>query len=161
MTVPQLADLFSVLPHDDMTELMELLPEEQAERIQAILSEREATAGALVSTDFVAMRPETHGRPGPGRASAAPGGSPRAISYIYVVDGRRQYALGVVDLRELVLAADDTTLGEHHDLAGGRAPRRTTSGRTSRRLFAKYHYRMIPVVDPGTTCSASSTTTTS
>ena len=30
MSVPQLADLFSVLPHDDMMELMALLPKEQA-----------------------------------------------------------------------------------------------------------------------------------
>ena len=33
----------NTLPHDHMSELMKLLPKEQVERIQAILSEREAT----------------------------------------------------------------------------------------------------------------------
>jgi len=34
MSVAQLADLFSVLPHDQMVKMMELLPAEQAERIK-------------------------------------------------------------------------------------------------------------------------------
>ena len=34
MSVPQLADLFSVLPHDQMIKMMDLLPKDQAERIQ-------------------------------------------------------------------------------------------------------------------------------
>jgi len=40
MSVPQLADLFSVLPHDDMTEMMDLLPKKDAARIHAIISDR-------------------------------------------------------------------------------------------------------------------------
>ena len=59
MSIPQLANLFSVLPHDDVTELMELLSAEDAAKIRAILSEREATAGALMSSEFVAVPPDT------------------------------------------------------------------------------------------------------
>ncbi len=54
-----MADLFSVLPHDDKMELMALLPKEQAGEIEAILSEREATARALMSADCVTMPKET------------------------------------------------------------------------------------------------------
>ena len=59
MSIPQLADLFTVLPHDDMTELITLLPPTEAERIRAILSEREVTAQALMSSNFVEMDRET------------------------------------------------------------------------------------------------------
>jgi magnesium transporter len=68
------------------------------------------------------------------------------ISYIYLVGEPGKMLLGVVDLRELVLAADALTLGdlmvapvvaaEADDLRDDLAE-----------LFAKYHYRMIPVVN--------------
>ena len=51
--MPQLAALFSVLPHDDVTELTGLLPKEQAERIQALASQREVTARTLMSTEYL------------------------------------------------------------------------------------------------------------
>ena len=53
MSVPQLADLFSVLPHDDKMQLLPLLPPDQAQRIEVILSQREVTAQALMSAHFV------------------------------------------------------------------------------------------------------------
>lgn len=145
LSVPQLADLFSVLPHDDMAELMGLLPKDQAERIQDILSDQEVTAGDLKSSDFFAVRKES--RVGPVLEELRRSGrEPEAISYVYVVGGDGKMLLGVVDLRDLVLAADHMTVGEimispvvsaeeddvREDLA---------------EFFAKYHFRMIPVVD--------------
>ncbi|MCX7014157.1 MAG: hypothetical protein NTW86_16675 [Candidatus Sumerlaeota bacterium] len=56
MSIPQLANLFSVLPHDDVTELLGLLPGDQAERIRAMRSEREVTARALMSTENATRR---------------------------------------------------------------------------------------------------------
>ena len=52
MSVPQLADLFSVLPHDDKMQLLPLLPPDQARRIEGILSQREVTAQALMSSQL-------------------------------------------------------------------------------------------------------------
>jgi len=145
MTVPQLADLFSVLPHDDMMELMGLLSDEQKGRIRAILSEREATARTLVSSDFVASAPES--QVGPFLNELRRGGrEPDALAYIYILNNG--VLQGVVDLRELVLAGDHMKMGdimvspvvsaEEDDLREDLVE-----------LFAKYHYRMIPVVDPG------------
>ena len=71
---------------------------------------------------------------------------PSNISCVYITEGEQRLLLGVVDLRELVLSGDDATLGDimvspvvtaeaddvQEDLA---------------EMFAKYHYRMIPVVD--------------
>ena len=145
MSVPQLADLFSVLPHDDMTELMELLPGPSAERIHAILSEREATAGALLSTDCVKVDKEaTVGKVlGDLRSS---GREPETISYLYVVNGDGSTLVGVVDLRELVLAGDGTAIGELMAFPVV-AAEATDLKEDLAEIFAKYHYRMIPVVD--------------
>jgi len=146
MSVPQLADLFSVLPHDQMIQMMDLLPPDQAARIKAIVSDREATAGALLSANFITAAKETkvadilHDI----RASQR---EHDAISYVYIVAGEEKLLLGVVDLRALVVAADDAALG---DLMA--SPVVTAQQDDVREdlaeLFAKYHFRMIPVVDP-------------
>jgi CBS domain-containing protein len=145
MTVPQLADLFSVLPFDDVQELLELLNAQVAERVRNILSEREAEADDIMSQDYVAASKE---------ASVAQtlksirqvDREPRSISYIYVVNGDNMILVGVVDLRELVIAPDEALLGDIMV-----SPVVTADVNTSRgdlvEMFAKYHYRMIPVVD--------------
>jgi magnesium transporter len=147
MSVPQLADLFSVLPHDDMTELMELLPEASATRIEAILSEREATAAALLSTDYVKVGKEAT----VGEILSdirRSGREPETISYVYVVNGDGGTLVGVVDLREIVLAADATTIGELMAFPVVAAEASDIKEDLAE-IFAKYHYRMIPVVDSG------------
>ena len=145
MSTSQLADLFSVLPHEQMTNLMQLLSPEQAERVRAILSEREAKARDIMCSDFVVAPKDT--RVGEIIEKIRRSGTdPEAISYIYLIDTTTQSLIGVVDLRDLILTADHVTLGEimvspvvsaevndmREDLA---------------EMFAKYHYRMIPVVD--------------
>lgn len=144
MSVPQLAALFSVLPHDQMSAMMNLLPEDIRKRLNAILTEEESTAGALFSTDFVAFPKEA--KVGDVlRNIRTTAREQDSISYIYVL-GTEGQLVGVVDLRDLVLAQDDKPLGEmmvspvvciqeddtHDDLG---------------EMFAKYHFQMIPVVD--------------
>jgi CBS domain-containing protein/uncharacterized protein YrrD len=145
MSVPQVADLLSILPHDDQVEMLGLLPQEQAARIRGIMADRESSAKALMSTDFLAMTKDV--KVGQVLASIRTSGRDRhSIPYIYVVAGDQNVLAGVVDLRELLLAPDDKTLGDimaapvvsadedilRDDLAA---------------LFSKYQYRMIPVVD--------------
>ena len=105
MSTAQLADLFSVLPHDDKVELLALLPKDQAAKIEMILSDREATARTLMSTGCVTMPKETHGR----RRHAATAHiavDHDMVSYIYITAEPDRMLMGVVDLRELVLAPD-------------------------------------------------------
>ncbi len=145
MTVPQLVGLFSVLPHDDVEELMALLSKEQADRVRDIMSEREVTASDILSSDFI-MVFKTERVGDVLEKIRRSGREPEVISYIYVVNGDGKTLLGVVDLRELVLAADHLPMAdvmispvvtaEESDLQEDVAE-----------MFAKYHYRMIPVVD--------------
>lgn len=144
MSTPQLADLFSVLPHDDMSELMDLLPPEQAHKIQNILSEREVTARDLMSTNVVAVSGDLTVKDALALIRT-PGRDPDTISYIYIVNPENVLQ-GVVDLRDLVLSPEDKPLTEIMV-----SPVVTAEEDNLRddlaEIFAKYHYRMIPVVD--------------
>jgi len=145
MTIPQLAGLFSVLPHDNVSELMGLLPKEQADRVKAILSERETTARGMMSHEYMAIEKDMnvgeilekirHSQMDPGH-----------ISYIYIVNGDGKTLLGVVDVRELLLSRDDMTVGEIMASPVVTAEADDVQDDLAE-MFAKYHYRMIPVVD--------------
>jgi CBS domain-containing protein/sporulation protein YlmC with PRC-barrel domain len=144
MSVPQLAALFSVLPHDLVTTMMGLLPKEEAERIRAITSQEESTARAVMSTEYLAVNGGTL----VGdllteiRTSQRPHES---ISYVYIVAPDRMLR-GVVDLRDLVLANNDIPL-EAIMNAPVVSIQEDDPLDDLAELFAKYHYRMIPVVD--------------
>ena len=145
MSVPQLADLFTVLPHNQVQAMIGLVPPEHATRLRAILSERESTAHALMSSDCLTVpRDRTVGEVlseirGSGR-------EPDTISYVYVVADEERTLAGVLDLRELVLARDETPVTEVMV-----APVITAEEEDLREdieaLFAKYHFRMLPVAD--------------
>ena len=145
MSIPQLADLLSVLPHEDQVKMLALLPATEAERIKAILSEREVTARALLSSDYVAMPKETAVDQVLQQIRAAYR-EHEAISYIYIVVPDTHLLVGVVDLRDVVLAADTVALGEL--MASPVVAAQEDDMREDlAELFAKYHYRMLPVVD--------------
>jgi Mg/Co/Ni transporter MgtE len=145
LSVPQLADLFSVLPQDRVTDLIEMLPAEHAQRVKAILNEREVTAGALMSVDYVAKgKSEKVGGVLAGLRSS--GREKEAISYVYVVDDGGKTLRGVVDLRDLVLAKDDATL-EDIMISPAISVDDTDPRDDLHPLFTKYHFRMLPVVD--------------
>jgi magnesium transporter len=145
MNVAQLADLFAVLPHDHVMQLTKMLPEETGRRLHAILSEREVTARSLLTTEYLAAAREQR----VGDVLAEIRASDReadAISYLYVVEGEERTLVGVVDLRDLLLAPDEALLAdvmvspvvsaEAEDLRDD-----------LQEIFAKYHYRLLPVVD--------------
>jgi len=145
MSVPQLADLFSVLPHDDVTKMLKLLPKEDADKINAIISEHETTARPLMCDDYVAVSKETT----VGQVLAmirAAKRDPEAISYIYVVSDTGNFLVGVADLREMILAPDATPLGEVMAAPVVSAQEDDTR-ETIEELFVKYHFRMVPVVN--------------
>ena len=145
LSVPQLADLLSVLPHHDQTKLLEALPAGDAERIRGILSEREVDARALMSADFIAVPRETAA----GNVLRDIRTSKReheAISYIYVIVPESKLLVGVVDLRDVVLASDATPLADLM-VSPVVAAQEDDVRDDLAELFAKYHFRMIPVVD--------------
>ncbi|MEI6278495.1 MAG: CBS domain-containing protein [Verrucomicrobiae bacterium] len=144
MTVPQVADLFSVLPHDEVHKLKGMLPPDRAERIDAILSEWGATASALMTDKFVAVRAETTVGELLKRVRESDL-SPEIVSYVYITNPEAML-LGVVDLRELVLAKDDAVIGQLMVAPVVTADENDTREDISE-IFAKYHFRLLPVTD--------------
>jgi CBS domain-containing protein/sporulation protein YlmC with PRC-barrel domain len=144
LSIPQLADLFSVLPHDDVTELMQMLREDKAESIRRILSGQEVRVRDLMSSDYLAF---AEGLPiGEAlRVIRTSSFDHETISYIYVVNGEKML-IGVVDIRELILAPDDRRLDDIMSPSVVSADEDKTR-EDLEEMFAKYHYRMIPVVD--------------
>jgi magnesium transporter len=144
LSIPQLADLFSVLPHDDVTELTQILPEGKAESIRRILSDQEVRLRDLMSSDYLAF---AEGIPiGEAlRVIRTSSFDPETISYVYVVT-EEKVLTGVVDIRELILASDDRRLGEVMSPSVVSADEDKTR-EDLEEMFAKYHYRMVPIVD--------------
>ncbi len=145
MTVPQLANLFSVLPHDDVEDLLALVPKDEADRVRGILSEREAKAADLISQDYLVVPPEGTVADALARVRGS-GREPGSISYLYSLKEDGQTLLGVVDLRALVVSPDDLPLAEVMVSPVVAADAEDTQEEVVA-LFEKYHYRMIPVVD--------------
>jgi magnesium transporter len=144
MSPQRLAALFTILPLDNRTALMALLPKEKAEEVADILSLDESVAESAMSDDFITMQTTTRA----GDILREIRTSQRehdSITYIYVVDSD-QVLLGVADLRDIVLASDETTLGElmiETVVCAGPDDAREDLAE----LFARYHFRMLPIVD--------------
>jgi magnesium transporter len=145
MSVPELANLFSSLSHQQVVEMRELLPAERAEAVENILDEQEAAARELISSDYIAWPKEA--TVGETLASIRQSTlDPKNISYIYVVDPSDRVLHGVVDLRELVLAKDDAVLADLMSSPVVTADEHDIRDKLAE-MFDKYHYRMMPVVD--------------
>ncbi len=144
MTVAQLANLFSVLPHDDATEMMGLLPPDRVQRIKSVLAKRDAKAGDLLSAEFVTCSKEARVGEVVVRIRLSRH-EPHHVSYLYVVD-TNNVLIGVVDLRELLLTRDDRVIEEIMGSPVVSAEQDDTQ-EDLEQIFSKYHYRMIPVVD--------------
>ncbi len=144
LSVAQLANLFSVLPRDHMMQLMNLVSPDEARRIRSILSEREQTAAGLMSHDFVTaslgdMAGDTL------KLIRSSGREKEQLSYIYIVNPDKTL-LGVVDIRELLLSTDDTVMEKIMTYPVVEAES-TDAREDLEEIFAKYKYRMIPVVE--------------
>jgi CBS domain-containing protein len=144
MSVPQLADLFSVLPRDQMSGLMEVLPNDQAERIKAIITDLEASAAAFMSSDFITAK-KTVAVADFLKSVRGSQHDPHGMSYVYILDDEKTL-IGVVDLREIVLAKGTTILG---DLMTSPVVSAQSNDRREdlAELFARYQFHMIPILD--------------
>lgn len=145
MSTPQLASLFSVLPHEQRTSLMEFLPAEQVQRINILISEHESSAKDLISTNYCTVSREAK----VGEVIQSLKGSQhdyREISYVYVVNSDNTL-IGAADLRILVLAKEEDTIESVMSFPVVVAEEDDNKD-DLKEIFIKYHYRMIPVVDP-------------
>ena len=144
MEPAEAVDLLSDLPHEQAERIMKHVEKDEAADIRKLSSYAEGTAGSLMSTDFIAVPPETTalGAIDELRRKAC---DIEAIYYVYVLDADKKL-LGVTTLRSLLRSAPETRVADIME------PRLVTVGaeeeaREIAEVFQKYSFLGCPVID--------------
>jgi magnesium transporter len=142
---------------DDAVTFIDSLPEERRERVMALLDpERQAAVreiinypdgavGRLMTTDFVALSPDTTAQGAIDRIREH--GELESFFYLYVVD-KGGKLVGVVPIRNLVIAPRDRRLDEMM-IAEPVKANVFMDQEEAARLVAKYELLALPIVDEG------------
>jgi magnesium transporter len=144
MPPDEAADVLSDLPMDKVKEILESIEKEEAEDIQELLSHEEDTAGGLMTNEFVAYPPETTVKEALDkfRKDAE---DVETVYYLYITDADEKL-LGVVSLRELLLADFDSKLSDIME-----TKIKTVTPETDEvdvgEIVSKYNLVALPVVD--------------
>jgi CBS domain-containing protein/sporulation protein YlmC with PRC-barrel domain len=144
MAPDEAADLLAEFSQDRSKELLNLMERDEADDVRKLLTYPIDTAGGLMNTEFVAVKPSLTA----GETIAAlrrDAGEAETIYYVYVTepDGRLS---GVFSLRELVLADPKTPVAEfmHKRLV---TVALEESQDTVAQAVSKYNLLAVPVVD--------------
>lgn len=144
MAPDEAADLLAELPQERSEDLLNLMQHDEAEDVRKLLAYPEDTAGGLMTTDVVAVRPNLTAEQTIAllRKTAQ---EAETIYYLYVTDAEN-HLLGVLSLQKLVLATPKTPLTEiMHDRIVSVNPQ--TSQDEVAQLVSKYNLLAVPVVD--------------
>ena len=144
MPPDEAADVLSDLPVDKAKEILENIEREEAEDIQELLSHEEDTAGGLMTNEFIAYSPENTVKKAieDFRKYAE---EVETVYYIYVIDADEKL-LGVISLRELLLASLDARLSDIME-----TKLKTVAPEADEKevaaIISKYNLVALPVVD--------------
>ncbi|HAG09911.1 MAG TPA: magnesium transporter MgtE [Desulfotomaculum sp.] len=145
MPPDEAADILGELTEQKSSELLNLMEPEEARDVRELMSYPEDTAGALMTTEYIAFpigmtAEETINR----LRELAP--SAETIYYLYVIGEENESLLGVLSLRDLIVAQPNAVIGDlmntriisvnHHD-----------DNRKVLEVVSKYNLLAVPVVD--------------
>jgi magnesium transporter len=144
MAADDRADLYAQLPEDLRARLLEAIPAEESRDIRQLLSYREGSAGALLTTDFVALPAHTT----VAEAIEMVRGSAAEMETIYIAYavGAGGTLLGAVSLRDLVTSPADRTIEAIMNPNIVSVDVDADQGEAVR-LLSKYDLLALPVVD--------------
>jgi magnesium transporter len=144
MPPDEAADILSDLPVDKAKEILESIEKEEAEDIQELLSHEEDTAGGLMTNEFIAYPAETTVRKAIENFKKV-AEEIESVYYIYVIDAEEKL-LGVVSLRDMILADPDAKLS---DIMATKLKTVTpeTDEMEVAEIISKYNLLAIPVTD--------------
>lgn len=133
------------LPEQRREAVMSLLDPERRDEVRELISYPEGTVGRIMNTDFMALPPSTTAQGAIDKIRER--GELESFFYLYVVDDANKL-VGVVPIRNLVIAPPDRTLSEmmiaepiHADVF--------MDQEAAARLVAKYELLALPIVDEG------------
>lgn len=144
MSLSEAADLIGDLPKAKAEGILKEMEKDIADDVKELLTHPEREAGGMMTTSYLSFRPSTSVREvlEKFRSEAA---DVDLVYYVYVTD-EEERLLGVISLRDLILAEADQKLGDIMD-------ERVVSVKlddkddTIAEQFAKYAVTAIPVVD--------------
>ncbi len=144
MQPDEAADVLSDLPVDKAKEILEQIEKEEAEDIQELLSHEEDTAGGLMTNQFISYPPETSVKDAIEKFRKD-ADEFETVYYIYVTDAEEKL-LGVVSLRDLLLADYDVALSDIMETKLKTVTPDTDEFEVAE-IVSKYNLVAIPVLD--------------
>jgi CBS domain-containing protein/sporulation protein YlmC with PRC-barrel domain len=110
MAPDEAADLLGELTQEKSDELLNLMEPDEAEDVRELMEYADDTAGALMTTEYISFTFKTTAQEAIDKLRAE---SPSAeiIYYLYVLD-EDEKLLGVVSLRDLIIAKPHTIMGD-------------------------------------------------
>ena len=138
------ADILSDLPAEKAQEILENIETEEAQDIQELLGHEEDTAGGLMTNDYFACPPEMTVRETTDKFKAE-AKEVETVYYIYVLD-KNEKLMGVVSLREMLLAQPDCLLADIME-TNIKAVLPGDDEMAVAAIISKYNLLAIPVVD--------------
>ena len=142
--VDDAADLVEEMPANVVQRILKQADPEMRRSINQILQYPEYTAGAMMTTEYVALRPEMTVEEAILRIRRQ-GVDKETIYTCYVTRGRK--LLGLVTVKDLLLADDDETPVEQIMLTNMISVTTHTDQEEVARMFNKYNFLALPVVD--------------
>jgi magnesium transporter len=133
------------LPEERREQVMALLDPERRDEVRELISYPEGTVGRIMNTDLMALPPTTTAQGAIDRIRER--GELESFFYLYVVDDANKL-VGVVPIRNLVIAPRDRTLSEMMIAEPIRADVFMDQEEAAR-LVAKYELLALPIVDEG------------
>jgi len=144
MSLIEATDLLADLPKAKAKRILKEMEKDVAEDVKELLAHPEKEAGGMMTTSFVCFRPTTTVRQAM-ETIRMEGEDADLIYYAYITD-EKKHLLGVVTLRDLLLALPDAPL---NDIMDTRiiSVKLDDNDATIADNFVKYGVMAIPVVD--------------
>ena len=142
--VDDAADLVEEMPANVVKRILKQAEPEMRKSINQILRYPENSAGSLMTTEYVALRPEMTVEEAILRIRRQ-GVDKETIYTCYVTKGRK--LIGLVSVKDLLLADDDEQPVSEIMLTNLVSVTTHTDQEEVVRLFDKYHFLALPVVD--------------
>ena len=142
--VDDAADLVEEMPVNVVKRILKQADPEMRKSINQILRYPENSAGSLMTTEYVALRPEMTVEEAILRIRRQ-GVDKETIYTCYVTKGRK--LIGLVTVKDLLLADDDETQVEDIMLTNLISVTTHTDQEEVVRMFDKYNFLALPVVD--------------
>ncbi|BBB90387.1 MAG TPA: CBS domain-containing protein [Methylomusa anaerophila] len=104
----EVANILSEMPQEKTEEILSLMATEEAKEVRELMEYPEDTAGGLMTTEYICLSPHLTADQAIKLLREMAIGA-ETIYYLYIVD-EKEKLLGVMSLRELILASPDSSL---------------------------------------------------